>query len=137
MAYSLDFLTQKSEADALLNTAQRDKRTLEVREQSLSLRTANSAEDSVELQAELNEARLLLETTNSVIATLPEGDRKEDEITKKMDLELKIRKLTRSGSRLSPVSKIENEYELDQLDRQLAGIDAFITEVTARKEVLA
>ena len=133
MAFSLNLLTLTSEADTLLNTVLRDKRTLEVRKQNMALRTENSVENSVELTADLKASKLSLDSVNAIIASLPEGERKEEEITKKMDLELKIRKLTLSGSKRNSVSVLENEYDLDLLDRQLSGIDAFIAAINARK----
>jgi hypothetical protein len=53
-----------------------------------------------------------------------------------MELEVKIRKLTFSVAKADAISKIENEYEIDQLERQIAGIDEFIAVVTARKTEL-
>lgn len=136
MDFSVNLLTLASEVDTLLATAQRDKRTLEVRLQSLALRTDNSAEDSAELSAELVAAQASLAASVAILDTLPEGERKEDELTKKMELEVKVRKLTRSGNKRSAVSRIENEYDIDQLERQIAGIDAFIAVLNARKAAL-
>lgn len=136
MAFSLNLLTLTSEVDALLNTAQRDKRALDLRKQNLEFRTDNSAEDSVELSADLTAAQAELAASLAILPTLPEGERKADELIKKTELELKVLKLTRSGNKRSAIARIENEYDIDQLERQIAGIDAFIAELNARKAQL-
>lgn len=136
MNFSLDLLTLPSEVDALLGTAQREKRTFEVRLQNLSLRTDNSAEDSVDLSADLTTAKAELAASTSILATLPDGERKNDELINKMELEVKVLKLTRSGNKRSAVARIESEYDLDQLERQLAGVAAFITALEVRKTEL-
>ena len=137
MAFSLNLLTLKSEADSLLSTAQRDKRTLDVRKQSMALRTDNALENATEQTAELTETRFALNAANANIASLPDGERKEDEVTKKMELELKLRRLTRTGNKRSPISILENEFDLDILDKQIAGIDAFIAAITTRRADLS
>jgi hypothetical protein len=53
-----------------------------------------------------------------------------------MELEVKIRKLNGSGGKTGTVALIEQEYDADLLDRQIAGIDAFIAAVEERKAKL-
>lgn len=136
MSYSLNLIALASDADILIQTAQRDKRNLQHRRETLMLRSENSAEDSAAHAAELSAATASLAAANATIASLPEGEKKEEEITKKMELELKIRKLSKSGNKLGTVATIEREYDADQLTRQIDGIDAFISAVTARKAEL-
>jgi hypothetical protein len=136
MAYSLNLLTLSSEADGLIKTAQRDKRNLEHRREAFDLRNENSAEDAADIAAELSAATASLTAVNALIPTLPDGDRKEEEIIKKMELELKIKKLTRSGNKKGAVATIEREYDAGLIDRELAGIDEFITAITTRKAEL-
>jgi hypothetical protein len=130
MPFSVNLITLASEADALIALANRDKRGLEVRKQNLAYRTENVAERIDELK----ETQAQLDSTIAAINALPDGERKEDEITKKLELELKIRRLSRSG--ISTVAKLENQYDIELIDRQIAGIDAFIDELTARKAQL-
>lgn len=136
MSYSLNLITLPSEADSLIKTAEREKRNLEHRKDSYQLRNENSAEDAVENAADLTSANAALTAVNAIIATLPEGERKEEELIKKMELELKIKKLTRNGSKRGAIATIEREYDAELIDRQLAAINDFISAVNARKAQL-
>jgi hypothetical protein len=73
----------------LLDDAQHEKRTFDVRNQNLALRSEYSIKNSAELSADLNETQLSLDEVNAVIASLPDGEKKETEITKKLKLESK------------------------------------------------
>jgi len=136
MPYSFILITQPAEADSLIKTAERDQRTLLARKQSLEVRTENSAEDIVETSAEIATINAELNNTNALIAVLPDGDKKEIEITKKLELELRLRKLNQSGSKQNGVSVLEREYDIALMDAQLQKITAFIAEVTAHKATL-
>ncbi len=136
MPYSFNLITQPAEADSLIKTAERDQRTLLARKQSLEVRTENSAEDIVETSAEIAEINAELNNANALIAVLPDGEKKETEITKKLELELRLRKLNQSGSKQNAVSVLEREYDIALMDAQLQKITTFITEVTAHKATL-
>lgn len=126
-------ITTADVADRLIKKAQRDKRTLEHRLESFEIRNENSTEDSAEYNADVSETNAKLSAANALIPTLPEGDLKEDQVTVKMEMELKLRKLTKAGNKLGSQGILDREYEMDQLNRQIAGIELFLTEVTARK----
>jgi hypothetical protein len=66
----------------------------------------------------------------------PDGEKKEVEITKKMELELRLRKLTFSGSKQNAVAVLEREYDIALMDAQLQKITAFIADVTVYKATL-
>lgn len=136
MTFSLTMIELPEDADNLIKTAQRDKRIFEHRKESLELRTENSAENAAQQQFELVATQAQLTAANATIASIPEGPKKEEEITKKMALEVRIRKINESGNKLGAVALIEQEYDTDLLDRQIVGIDYFITAVKARKAAL-
>jgi len=65
---------------------------------------------------------------------LPEvSEMKEDQVTEKMELELKLRKLTKAGNKLGSEAILVRESEMDLLERQITGLDAFIGFVTTRR----
>ena len=136
MPFSTNQITLASEADTLLQMAQRDKRNLEYRREGISIRSENSAETAVEQAAELTEAQQDLEQTITALATLPPGEYRDTQEIKKMELELKIKKLTRTGSKGSAVSLLEMEYDSHLYDQRLAGIAGFMTAVNDRKAQL-
>ena len=133
MAFSLSLITLVSEADNLIKMAQRDKRTLANRRETLLIRSETGVEDTAQLSADLNSARAQLAASITNLAILPEGTSKEAEITKKMELELKVRRLSQPGNTRGGEAILEQEYDADLLDRQVAGIDNFIAALTEHK----
>jgi hypothetical protein len=136
MAFSLELIASPEEADNLIKTAQRDKRIFVHRKESLDLRNVNSAENAAQQQEDLSVTQAELTSATAVIAGLPDGPKKEEEITKKMALEVKLRRINESSSKTGTIALIEQEYDADLLDRQITGINAFIDVVTARKAAL-
>lgn len=136
--FSTELITGVDLADRLLKAAQRMKRALAHRLESFDLRSENSAESNAEYEAELAEVSAKLASVNALIPTLPEGsDLREDQITLKMELDLKLRKLTRGGNKLGSEGILTRELEMDLLNRQIAGLDAFMGVVTTRKGQLS
>lgn len=71
-----------------------------------------------------------------MIDSLPEGKRKQDEITNRMAVELRLRRLTGGTNGDDPISIVERAFDVDRFDRDIAGIDAFVAAVEARKAEL-
>lgn len=136
--FSINMITGVELADRLIKQAQRMKRALAHRLESFDMRIENTVENTAEYDAELAETNARLATANALIPTLPEGSElKEEQITEKMELELKLRKLTRSGNKLGSEAILVRELEMDLLNRQIAGLDAFLGAITARKAELS
>ena len=114
----------------------RDKRIFEYRKESFEIRSESSDEAAAEQELELANAGADLVAITALIDTLPPGKKKEDEITKKMALEVKIRRLNANAGKAIAVDLVEQEYDADLLARQIAGIDEFITLVNERKAAL-
>ena len=132
--FSLLLITGAELADRLIKQAQRMKRALAHRLESFDMRTENSVESSSEYDAEVAETNARLATAAALIPTLPEGsDLQEDQITEKLEMELKLRKLTKAGNKLGSEAIILRELDTDLLDRQIAGLEAFIGLVTTKK----
>lgn len=136
MAYQTNLITLVSEADALISMAERDKRNLASRIEVARVRNLNSSENSAELAADIASTQASLASTNSLLATLADGPTKEKEITKKMELDLRLRRLTISGNRASAISILESEYDTDSMVKQVTSADEFIAAVTARRTQL-
>ena len=132
--FSISLITGAELADRLIKQAQRMRRALNHRLESFDMRTESSADNTAEYDAEVAETNARLATANALIPTLPEGtDLKEDQITEKMEMELKLRKLTKAGNKLSSEAIILRELDMDLLNRQIAGLDVFIGLVTTKK----
>jgi|GEM_PF-3593531 len=136
MVYSFHLITLPSQCDSLIAISERDKRTLEARRQSLTVRAENSALDVQDNAIDLISLNAQLSACLASLANLPEGPNKEKEITKKMDLELKIRRANEDDNRLSTVSQLLREYDVELLDAQIAKMEDFIAAVIAHKATL-
>ena len=135
--FSLLLITGAELADRLIKQAQRMRRALNHRLESFDMRSESSADNTAEYDTEVAETNARLATANALIPTLPEGtDLKEDQITEKMEMELKLRKLTKAGNKLGSEAIILRELDMDLLNRQIAGLDVFIGLVTTKKAEL-
>ncbi len=131
--YNLELITSAADADQLLRIAQREKRSIYVRRENLSLRNENASENGAERSADIVAAQAELQSLNTVIDSLPEGERKQEEITNRMAVELRLRRLTRGGDGNDPVSIVERAFDVNRFDRDITGIEEFVAAVEARK----
>ncbi len=131
MAFSFQLLKAKSETNGLKAIAEREKRTLEAKKKTLAVRTENKTEDSAEIAAEITETETLIAATKTVVNSLPEGEKKEEEETNLMELELKLRRLKKSSTYSKPLVVVEYEYNGFLLDSQIAAIDQFLAQLDA------
>jgi len=136
MLYSFNLVTLASECDSLIAIAERDKLNLLARKQYLTTRTENYVENIQENTAELARLNAERDELTNIIAGMEEGLKKEKEITKQMEVEIRIRRINEKTTKVTPVTQVEREYDLVQLDAQLQEIEAFIVAITAHKNTL-
>ena len=129
-------MSRASEADELVRMAERDKRNLELRKSNITVRNQNAAEDVGERKAELAAAKAALAISNTLLTTLPDGDTKELEKIKNLELDARVRRLLRQGNKAGAVATLEQDYDVAQLTKQVEIAEAFIAEVKARKAAL-
>jgi hypothetical protein len=134
--YNLEMITRAADADQLLRMAQREKRSVFVRRENTSLRNEDASEDGAERQADILSAEAELKSLEAVIESLPDGPRKQLEITNRMAVEVRLRRLTQGGSSDDPISIVERAFDVDRFDRDIEGIEAFVAAVEARKAEL-
>jgi hypothetical protein len=131
--FTVNLITGVELADALIKLAQRDQRVLDARITNLTIRNENSTENSAEYAAEVAELTAGIQTSTTILGSLPEGSLKEEEITKKMEMELRLRKLTTSEISYTPQSVLEREYSLTKLVKLREAAAEFESALTIRK----
>src|SRR5882757_2673313 len=89
MPYSVSSVTTAADCDLLINMTNKQKNDLTYRKLSLERQRTHYAETSLELEAELQTVNAEAAALDSVIASLPDGDVKDDNVTRKKRLELK------------------------------------------------
>ena len=136
MSYSVNKITTVADCDLLLAWAVKEKADLNYKKLSEERLTNNYSETSIEIDAELQSVISEIAATETIIATLPDGNSKEDAIKKKVRLEYKKFLLENRKDSYGVVALLEKELDLTNVTQSLAEIDAFTAAITARKAEL-
>jgi hypothetical protein len=136
MPYSLNELVSRAECDQLLDMAEDEKRTLLFRKNNLNYRVGTGADTAEETERDLLLVRAQLESMNIILNALPEGPEKKTQEAKKKRLEAREISLSSRNETYSAVARLDKEFDLERINRELEETDKFIAEVSARKAQL-
>jgi len=136
MVYSVSSLTSASDCDLMLDVAEKQKSDLSFRKISLERRQTQYAENAVEFEADLQATTSELSALGTIIAALPEGQVKDDNITRQKKLELKLFLLNDKKENYGGIALVDKEFDLARVIKELEETDAFIAAVQARKAAL-
>lgn len=89
MAYSFTLLSSKEDCDTAIAIAKKNKNELEYKKITLEHKMQSSVEIAVEVETALQAVNAEIAALETVIAGLPEGETKKDNISKKTKLEYK------------------------------------------------
>lgn len=131
--YSVSQLSTVADCDAALNIAGKEQKDLEWKKLSLERQKESYANNAVEIAAELAAREAELTALDSIIATLPDGELKDENIKKRKRAEYSIFLLNDRKANYGAVAFIAKEYDLQRVQRELEETTAFIAEVTDRK----
>lgn len=137
MAYSVNSISTKADCDLLINIATKDKGDLEFRKVSLQRQQTNYSENSVEIAAELTAVNAELSALTTIINSLPDGETKDAQITRKKKAELKQFLLTERKDNYGSVALLSKELDLERVQKEIAEINAFVVAIEARKSAIA
>jgi hypothetical protein len=133
MTYSTSKITTVADCDLLLAWAAKEKADLNFKKLSEERLTNNYSAASIEIDAELQSVIAEITATETIIATLPDGDSKEDAVKKKVKLEYKKFLLQNRKESYGVVALLEKELDLNKVTLELAEIDGFTTAISQRK----
>lgn len=136
MSYSTALLTTAADCDLLIGLANKVEGDLEFRKLSLQRQQTSYTENSVEVNSELDAVTAELTALTSIIASLPDGTNKEEQITKKKKAELKQYLLSQKKDEYGSVALLNKEYELGRIERELEETQTFITALEERKTAI-
>lgn len=134
--YSTTQLTTVTDCNAVLNIATKEQKDLEWKKLSIERQKEIYAENAVEISTELAAKQAELTTLDAIIAGLPDGELKEENVKKRKRTEYSIFLLTDRKANYGAVALLEKEYDLQQVLRQLEETTTFIAEVQAQKDSL-
>lgn len=133
MDYSVSTLTAVADCDTVLSLIEKDKKDLAFRKLSLERQQENYANNAIEVSAEIAALSAELAAVNTVIAALPDGDTKDDNIKKQKKIEYNLFLLENRKANYGAIALLEKEFNLARVLKELEEADAFAAAVTARK----
>jgi len=120
----------------MLTMANKQKNDLSFRRLSLERQQTSYAENAVELDAELQITNAEATALDTVIAALPDGETKDDNVTRRKRLELKQFLLNEKKVNFGGVALLDKQFDLARVNKEIEETDTFIAAVQARKAVL-
>ena len=136
MNYSFTLLKSKEDCDAMISIATKNKEALEYKKLTLQHKKNISTGNAVEIEAELQSVNAEIAALETVIASLPDGDTKKDQVSKKTKLEFKKFILSERKESYGVLSLLDTEVDIGCIDKDVEEIDAFIAGLGDRKAEL-
>jgi hypothetical protein len=136
MAYSVAQLKTIAECDAVLNMIGKEKADLQYRQTGTQRKQTSYSESSTEIATELTTVNAEITAYESIMATLPEGDAKDDTKAKLKKMQYRQFLLTERKENYGVMSLMEKEMDLGMLEKQLAELEVFQAAVTTHKGTL-
>ena len=136
MNYTFTDVQTIAGCDALIDSVNKDKSDLEYRKLSLTRQRTSFDSNSVETTTELAQVVGELTIVTGLMIGLEEGDIKTDLQSKKLKLESKKFDLEHKVADYDGKAKIEKEFDIDRVDRQITAADELIAGLLTRKTEL-
>ena len=136
MNYVINNLTQVADCDVLLSWAANEKADLAFKKMGEERLTIKYSSTSVEVESELQGVIIELTATDAIIASLPEGDLKEEHLKKRTRIVYKKFLLENRKESYGTVALLEKQLDLERINKEIEEVDAFILAVTNHKATL-
>ena len=133
MSYSFNSITTVADCDALLLLANREKSEINYSIDTITRRINSMTNSAADLAADLAEVQAKLATVETIIASLPDGEAKEEAITERMGLEYRLRVLNDRMDNYGAIALLRRENELEVQNAALDRHEIFITEIQNRR----
>ncbi|WP_300599390.1 hypothetical protein [Niabella sp.] len=134
--YPLSQLTTAEDCDALINIAEKERKDMEWKKLNL-LRLKDQYSNNAFVNAtELGIRKKELENMDTVIATLPDGTYKTEQIKKRTTAWYKVFLLENRKTSFGDVAVIEKIYELKRIQYELDETVSLISELQTRRAEL-
>ena len=137
MIYSISNLQSVASCDELITMITKEKGDLEFRKNSLERQRAALDENFVENSEELVAITTELETIDSIIAALPEGEMKTELISRRKKLDSRLFDLQVKSENYNEKAKVNKEFDIGKVERQVEEADLVLAELNAKKVALS
>ena len=134
MNYSTPLLATKDDCQALIDIANAEKETLAYRKTGLDRQRQNVTLTAAEIEAELASVTAEVDALQSVYDSLPEGQIKQETLTRFRKAEYKKFLLEERKGNYGVLSVLEKEYDISCIEKDIVETDAFILALTTRMD---
>lgn len=132
MNYSTSLLKTKDDCNMLLATANEEKATLAFRKLTLERHKVTSSGSSLSIETDLQTLQAQIIVSESIIASIADGEVKNKEAIKLMGLNYRKAILTERKNSHGVVAVLQTEYDIDCVEKDMAATDSFIETVNTR-----
>jgi hypothetical protein len=136
MNYSVTQLTEIADCNALLTWAGREKADLAFKKTAEERLSVKFAETSVEIDAILQSVLAELAALDTIIAALPDGPVKDEQIKIRIKKEYKRFLLVDRRETYGKIALLQKESEVSRLEQDVEEMDAFIAAIEAHRATL-
>jgi len=136
MKYSVELLTAVPDCETLTKKLTKEKDDQDFRVYQLTRQIKTYAANTVDITSELLETDGVITSLTNTIATMPEGKRKEDNITDLDRAKLRKRVLLDRQNDYGSVALIERQVELSMSQSQLVELNDALAQVEDRQKNL-
>ncbi len=136
MNFNTTLLTTPSECDTLLTIAAKEDESLEFRKTSLNRQLASYSATGTTVDQDLAATNAEVAALQNIVATLPEGNSRTEQLTKLKRAELKQFLLNQKDKNYGSVSLLGLELDLARTQQELDVVTGFISEINARKQLV-
>lgn len=136
MGFTIGLINTEEDCDLLLSLAAKEKGDLDFRKLSLERQRSNFSETVVETESELQAVNAELQALITIIATLPEGQFKDENVTRRKKLELKQYLLNEKKDNYGAVALLIKEFSQVRLEKELQAVQEFTAAVEERKAAI-
>ncbi|RYF89826.1 MAG: hypothetical protein EOO03_05085 [Chitinophagaceae bacterium] len=136
MSYTMSSLTTKADCTALLDIANRELEGLTYRKTGLQRQTQSATLTSMEIEANLAAVEAEITALEAILAGMPQGPTYDDTVVRKTKAEYKKFLLEQRRGSYGPIALVEKEYDIACINEAIVATDAFIADLTARRDEL-
>lgn len=136
MSFSINRLTTTEECDNMLALVQKERSDVDYRKQTQERRRDSYSERSSQVSADLQAVITEIASLTTVIASLADGDVKDELEGRKTRLEYRKFLLEERSENYGNIALIDQELAVALSELILTEIDAFIAQVEAHKATL-
>ena len=136
MEFKFTRLTKREDCDQLIAVTEKEKAILVYRREGLLMQEDNGDDVSAEIEAALQNKIIEVTNQQSLVESLPDGNKKDEAIVKFKKLDYEKSVLESRQKKNGVVSLISNEYIIDAIERRIAGAESFIAAVKTRMNEL-